>query len=226
MIDAGDDFTTMLAHQLRSLGVEARVIPWHEAPVEASEDLVVFGPGPGDPRNSADPRIRRLRELITARLESARPMLAVCLSHQVLAELAGLPIEPLAAPRQGVQLRVDLFGTDAAIGFYNTFAAVAAHGEMTPRLDLEVASDAATGIVHALRGPGVASMQGHLESVTSPDGFEALERLVDAVLAGQAAISAAKRRCPSRADDPALRCVWQGVAANSSRRALLDANRP
>ena len=78
---------------------------------------------------------------------------------------------------------------DAAIGFYNTFAAVAAPGERTPRLDLEVASDAATGIVHALRGPGVASMQGHLESVTSPDGFEALERLVDAVLAGQAAIS-------------------------------------
>jgi phenazine biosynthesis protein phzE len=198
VIDAGDDFTTMLAHQLRSLGVDAHVIPWQEAQAEASEDLVVFGPGPGDPRNSADPRIRRLRELIAARLESARPMLAVCLSHQVLADLAGLPIEPLAAPRQGVQLRVDLFGSDAAIGFYNTFAAVAANGSTSPRLDLEVASDAATGIVHALRGPGIASMQGHLESVTSPDGFAALERLLDAVLAGQAWIPQLSAAAPAR----------------------------
>ena len=36
VIDAGDDFTTMLAHQLRHLGMTARVVPWHEAPDEAS----------------------------------------------------------------------------------------------------------------------------------------------------------------------------------------------
>ena len=153
VIDAGDDFTTMLAHQLRHLGVDARVVPWHEAPVEASEDLVVFGPGPGDPRTATDPRIDRLRELITARLASGRPLLAVCLSHQVLADLAGLPIEPLPAPRQGVQLEVDVFGERAAIGFYNTFSALAPAGSETPRLGLEVAADATTGVVHALRGP-------------------------------------------------------------------------
>jgi phenazine biosynthesis protein phzE len=184
VIDAGDDFTTMLAHQLRSLGVDARVIPWHEAPDEASEDLIVFGPGPGDPRNRADPRIRRLRELIAARLETGRPMLAVCLSHQVLADLAGVPIERLSAPRQGVQLHVDLFGTDAAIAFYNTFAAVAPNGSTTPLLDLEVASDASTGVVHAMRGRSVASVQAHLESVTSPDGLTQLERLVDGLIDG------------------------------------------
>ncbi|MDQ0892871.1 anthranilate synthase family protein [Agromyces ramosus] len=182
VIDAGDDFTTMLAHQLRSLGVDAHVVPWHEASAEASEDLIVFGPGPGDPRNDEDPRIRRLRELIAARLESGRPMLAVCLSHQVLADLAGLPLAPLATPRQGVQLTIDLFGTDAAIGFYNTFTALGRNAATTPRLGLEVASDAATGVVHALRGLSVASVQGHLESVTSPDGFAALERLLDGLL--------------------------------------------
>ena len=132
MIDAGDDFTTMLAHQLRHLGVDARVVPWHEATDEASEDLVVFGPGPGDPRDPGDPRVARLRELITTRLASGRPMLAVCLSHQVLADLAGLPIAPLPTPRQGVQLEVDVFGERAAIGFYNTFAALAPSGSETP----------------------------------------------------------------------------------------------
>ena len=185
VIDAGDDFTTMLAHQLRHLGVDARVVPWHEAPEEASEDLVVFGPGPGDPRDPGDPRVARLRELIAIRLASGRPMLAVCLSHQLLADLAGLPIAPLPTPRQGVQLEVDVFGEKAAIGFYNTFAALARSGSETPRLGLEVAADATTGVVHAMRGSGVASVQGHLESVTSPDGLVTLERLLDDVLAGQ-----------------------------------------
>jgi phenazine biosynthesis protein phzE len=187
VLDAGDDFTTMLAHQLRHLGLTARVVPWHDAPLEASEDLVVFGPGPGDPRDLTDPRIARLRELIAARLASGRPLLAVCLSHQVLAELAGLPIESLPAPRQGVQLEVEVFGDHAAIGFYNTFSAVAPNGSSTPRLGLEVASDAATGVVHALRGAGVASVQGHLESVTSPDGFATLERLIDGLFATERA---------------------------------------
>ncbi|GAA1948261.1 anthranilate synthase family protein [Agromyces allii] len=184
VIDANDDFTTMLAHQLRHLGLDVRLVPWHEAPDAASEDLVVFGPGPGDPRDAADPRIARLRELIAARLEADRPLLAVCLSHQVLSDLAGLELAPLPTPRQGVQLPIEVFGETAAIGFYNTFSALAPDGSTTRRLDLEVASDATTGVVHALRGRGVASVQGHLESVTSPDGLALLERLVDGVLAG------------------------------------------
>lgn len=215
VIDAGDDFTTMLAHQLRHLGLDARVVSWHAVTADPTEDLVVFGPGPGDPRDPADARIARLRELMSARLASRRPMLAVCLSHQVLADLAGLDLAPLPAPRQGVQLEVDVFGERAAIGFYNTFSAVAptGGGATTPRLGLEVAADVGTGVVHALRGSGVASVQGHLESVTSPDGLAVLERLVDGVLAGQ-------DRFPHGsagdvpADDPALVAVLQGVAAD------------
>ena len=188
VIDADDDFTTMLAHQLRHLGIEPRLVPWHEAAEEPAEDLVVFGPGPGDPRDLADPRVARLRELLAARLATARPLLAVCLSHQVLAGLAGLELAPLPAPRQGVQLEVDVFGQRAAIGFYNTFSALAPVGSRTPRLGLEVAADATTGVVDALRGPGVASVQGHLESETSPDGLAVLERLLDDLLAGRAVL--------------------------------------
>ncbi len=156
MIDAGDDFTTMLAHQLRHLGLSARVVPWHEAPDEASEDLVVFGPGPGDPRDQRrTPAWHRLRELITARLASGRPLLAVCLSHQVLADLAGLA-DRSAARRRGraCSSRSTCSANEAAIGFYNTFSALAQPGSETPRLGLEVAADATTGVVHALRGRG------------------------------------------------------------------------
>ncbi|QAY73540.1 chorismate-binding protein [Agromyces protaetiae] len=182
VVDNEDEFTTMLAHQLHHLGYRARVVPWHEAPTEASEALVVFGPGPGDPRDESDPRVARLRELVSARLAQGRPALAVCLSHQVLSDLAGLPIEPLPAPRQGQQHVIDVFGEQAAIGFYNTFAARGENGSTTPELALEIASDPETGIVHALRGAKIASVQGHLESVLSPDGLTVLERLVDGVL--------------------------------------------
>ncbi|HEY1105714.1 MAG TPA: chorismate-binding protein, partial [Agromyces sp.] len=163
---------------------------WQDAPVEASEDLVVFGPGPGDPRETREPRIFRLHELIAARLGQQRPMLAVCLSHQVLARLSGLAVAPLAAPQQGVQREVAIFGETATIGYYNTFTAYDAGLERTPRHGLAIASDPRTGAVHALRGSGVASVQGHLESVLSIDGLATLGRLVDGAL-GTAGVSGA-----------------------------------
>ncbi|WP_454048611.1 anthranilate synthase family protein [Cellulomonas sp. Marseille-Q8402] len=189
VVDAEDQFTTMLAHQLRHLGLDARVVPWGDVPDEpegAGPDLLVLGPGPGDPRRLDDPRVARLHTLLARRLRQGAPVLAVCLSHQVLALQAGLPVAPLPAPRQGVRLEVEVFGEQPAIGFYNTFAARAEPGApgtaRTPLLGLEVSADPETGVVHALRGPGVASVQGHLESVLSSDGLVTLRRLVGHVL--------------------------------------------
>ena len=190
VIDNEDQFTTMLAHQLRHLGLEVRIAHWSAVESVADDDLVVFGPGPGDPRDLADRRIARLRALMLERLRAGAPLLAVCLSHQVLADLAGYELAPLPAPRQGVRLEVDVFGESAAIGFYNTFGAIrslrgvrSARLEGSPRseVDLEASVDP-DGIVTALRGPGIASIQGHLESVLSSDGYATLRRLVEHVL--------------------------------------------
>ncbi|QWL29599.1 anthranilate synthase family protein [Rathayibacter toxicus] len=184
IIDNEDQFTAMLAHQLRHLGMDARVERWSQAADVLSDDLVVFGPGPGDPRNDSEPRIARLRALMTERLDSARPLLAVCLSHQMLSLLAGLPVKPLPTPRQGERLTVNVFGEEAAIGFYNTFSAMVEAGvQRTPLLGLEVSSDKTTGVVTALRGDYIASVQGHLESVLSSDGLDTLERMVRAATA-------------------------------------------
>ena len=43
-------------------------------------------------------------------------------------------------------------------------------------------TDPVSGDVYALRGPGFASVQGHLESILSRDGMTTLERLVSAAL--------------------------------------------
>ncbi|WP_438353369.1 anthranilate synthase family protein [Microbacterium sp. CJ88] len=195
VVDAEDRFTTMLAHQLRHLGLEVRIAPWHEvtdAEIDAAE-LVVSGPGPGDPRDPDSPRMRRMREVVGRRRASGAPLLAVCLSHQILADSLGIDLAPLDAPHQGLQRTVDVFGEPASIGFYNTFTARVAPGTTRrttaaadhagPHLVAEVAADPASGDVFALRGPGFASVQGHLESILSRDGMTTLERLVTHALA-------------------------------------------
>jgi phenazine biosynthesis protein phzE len=179
VVDAEDRFTTMLAHQLRHLGLDVRIAAWHEVgddEVDAAE-LVVCGPGPGDPRDPASARMRRMREVVARRRASGRPLLAVCLSHQILADSLGIDLGPLATPHQGLQKTVPVFGEAASIGFYNTFTARVPAG--TTRVgDTEVSAEPATGDVYALRGPGYASVQGHLESILSRDGMTTLERLV------------------------------------------------
>lgn len=179
VVDAEDRFTTMLAHQLRHLGFDVSISPWGavtDAEADAA-DIVVAGPGPGDPRDATNPRITRMREVVRRRRANGTPLLAVCLSHQILADGLGIALVPLDAPHQGLQKPVPVFGEQASIGFYNTFTARVEPGVTTVG-PAEVSADPATGDVYALRGPAFASVQGHLESILSRDGIRTLERLV------------------------------------------------
>lgn len=219
IVDAEDRFTTMLAHMLRHLGMAVEVVRWDAAGFDPGAgapqyDLLVAGPGPGDPLAVEEPRIAAMHALVRARREAGLPLLAVCLSHQILSQQLGLPIEPLPTPRQGLPLPIPLYGGEYVIGFYNTFTArlrphaaePAAAGaaadaatvfptgvEAAPLpTDVEAASlppgveaatDPATGDVFSLRGPGLASIQGHVESILSRDGLAALRLLAEAALA-------------------------------------------
>ena len=134
-----------------------------------------------------------MRHVVGRRRAAGAPLLAVCLSHQILADSLGIELRPLAQPHQGLQKTVDVFGEPASIGFYNTFTARVAPGDtqrgmtvgqgsVTTEIVTDVAADAETGDVYALRGPGYASVQGHLESILSRDGMRTLERLIAHVL--------------------------------------------
>ncbi len=188
VVDAEDTWTQMLAHMLRHLGLVPEVRRWEqvtEADVAGPGtpfDLVLYGPGPGDPTDLSDPRIAALHALLAARLRTGAPVLAVCLSHQVLATIAGLAVTKLPAPNQGVQLPVDLWGEVRRIGFYNTF--VARPGTpMVGELALEQAVHQPDDAVVGLRGRRVASIQGHAESVLSRDGLVTLHGLIRQALA-------------------------------------------
>ncbi|MGC0332519.1 phenazine biosynthesis protein phzE [Streptomyces sp. SAI-170] len=184
VVDGEDTFTAMLAHVLRSSGLEVSVRRYDEPglaeTVLAHEGPLVLGPGPGDPSDLADPKMRFLREL-TSRVvrEHRHGVLGVCLGHELIAAELGLDIVRKDVPYQGAQTTVDLFGRPETVGFYNSFVAscddaaaeeLAAHG-------IEVGR-AANGEVHALRGPGFAGVQFHPESVLTLNGAVIVRELV------------------------------------------------
>ncbi|WP_030348449.1 anthranilate synthase family protein [Streptomyces sp. NRRL S-1022] len=184
VVDGEDTFTAMLAHVLRSGGLDVTVRR-HDEPglreaVLAHRGPVVLGPGPGDPRDLADPRMRFLRGLAAEVVRTHRHgVLGVCLGHELIAAELGLEIVRKEVPHQGAQTRIDLFGRDETVGFYNSFVArcdedaareLAAHGVELSR--------AGNGEVHALRGPGFAGVQFHPESVLTLNGAAVVRELI------------------------------------------------
>ncbi|MDG4796839.1 anthranilate synthase family protein [Micromonospora sp. WMMD1082] len=178
IVDGEDTFTGMLAHQLGALGLSVTVRPWHAEERVRAYDLVVVGPGPGDPTGDTE-KMTRLRTLLAELLDAGHPTLAVCLGHQLLAGLLGLAVHRRDAPYQGLQRTVPLFGAPRRVGFYATFTARAADDRRdSPYGPVELARDETDGAVHALRGRGFAGVQFHPESVLSPDGVAVLTDLL------------------------------------------------
>lgn len=184
VVDAEDTFTAMLAHVLRSSGLEVTVRRYDEPglreAVRAHEGPLVLGPGPGDPSDVDDPKMRFLRELTAEVIRGhEHGVLGVCLGHELIAAELGLEMVRKEVPYQGAQTEIDLFGRAETVGFYNSFVAhcdeetaveLSAHG-------IEV-SRTGGGEVHALRGPGFAGVQFHPESVLTLNGTAVVRELI------------------------------------------------
>jgi phenazine biosynthesis protein phzE len=190
VVDGEDTFTSMLAHLLRSAGHTVTVRRYDEPGLReaalAHRGPVVLGPGPGDPADTADPKMRFLRR-VAADLVRDHPhgLLGVCLGHELIAAELGLDLVRKAEPFQGAQRAVDLFGRTETVGFYNSFTARcddAAARELAAHR-VELARDPGTGDVHALRGPGFAGVQFHPESVLTVNGVDIAAGLLAGVLA-------------------------------------------
>ncbi len=161
VVDGEDTFTAMLAHLLRSSGLEVTVRRYDEPGLReaalAHEGPLVLGPGPGDPSDMTDPKMAFLRGLTAEVIRSHRHgVLGVCLGHELIAAELGLEIVRKEIPYQGAQTDIELFGRVETVGFYNSFVArcdggtaveLAAHGVEVGR--------GGTGEVHAPAGTGL-----------------------------------------------------------------------
>jgi len=162
LVDNEDEFTYMLRHALDHLGLAATVRSYADPGLDlTATDLVLIGPGPGNPTNMADPKMARVHELTAQLLARQAKFLAVCLGHQILCSRLGMPIVAVDPPLQGVQQSIDLFGRDEPVGFYNTFFATA---PPVPPAGVELATGA-DGRVMATRSGHFYSFQFHVESV-------------------------------------------------------------
>ncbi|MEV7086612.1 anthranilate synthase family protein [Streptomyces sp. NPDC093085] len=219
IVDGEDTFTAMLAHVLRASGLAVTVRRYDEPGLRAAAlghaervGPVVLGPGPGDPSDPRDPKMRLLRALAAELLEvrgvpgrgvpgagpsgAGHGVLGVCLGHEVLAGELGLETVRKRVPYQGLQTRIDLFGRTETVGFYSSFTArcdTPAAARLAAR-GVEVSRDPATGEVHALRGPGFASVQFHPESVLTLNGPAIVAELLAGAGARAGAAADAGRR--------------------------------
>lgn len=179
ILDGEDDFIRMLRHMLRVLGMTSETVRHHAYAPGAFDaaDLVIVGPGPGDPRDLAEAKIKAVRAAVDDLRRSDVPFLAVCLGHQVLCGALGLPLVYKDIVFQGTQTRVDVLGRSENVGFYNTFVARVDGDTLLPA-GVSVDTDPATGDVHAISGPGFRGVQFHAESILSENGFDVIRELL------------------------------------------------
>jgi len=183
VLDGEDDFVNMLRHVLGVLGLSSTVVR-HDEYAEGSldgYDLVIVGPGPGDPRDDADPKMVTMRAATAKLLADERPFLAVCLGQQALCHELGIPLAYKDIVFQGTQSPVEIEGRTERVGFYNTFVGRLAPDTVLPD-GVRAEADPETGDIHAVYGPHYRGIQFHAESILTEHGYDLVHRLVSELL--------------------------------------------
>lgn len=179
VLDGEDDFVTMLRHMLGVLGMTSATVRHHDyrRGVFEAADLVVVGPGPGDPRDRADAKIKVVRAAVDDLLADRMPFLAVCLGHQVLCGALGLDLCFKEIVFQGTQTAVEVLGREQRVGFYNTFVARVPVGARLPD-GVRVEREEPSGDVHLIEGPHYCGVQFHAESILTENGTDIVRDLI------------------------------------------------
>lgn len=183
LVDNEDAFTSMMEYQLRTMGFSVRLAHYSSLLQPNPNEILVIGPGPGDPRDLSDERVVRSRKLILDAMRQNRPFIAICFGHQILCATLGYPIIALESPNQGIQKEITFFDKVERVGFYNTFTGVATCDVLSSDFgEIRVSRDEETGHIYGLRGPRFSSMQFHPESVLTIDGPRILYESIQQVM--------------------------------------------
>ncbi|MBO4729964.1 MAG: aminodeoxychorismate/anthranilate synthase component II [Bacteroidaceae bacterium] len=173
IIDNYDSFTYNLAHLVKALGAEVRVLRNDRFQMEqlADADKLILSPGPGIPEEAG-----LLLDVIRT-YAGKKPMLGVCLGHQAIGEVFGAKLVNLSDVFHGVQTPAIIERDDylfaglpqeIAVGRYHSWV-VDANGLPS---QLEILASSKEGQIMALRHKDydIRGIQFHPESVLTPQG--------------------------------------------------------
>ncbi len=180
IIDNQDDFTKMLAHIITAQGAKVKIVNYNQYDLAKDQsDLVVIGPGPGNPNDKTQAKMLKLSQICQSLIKIKKPLFCVCLGHQILCKELGFEIIQKPTPLQGAQKLIDLWNKKEYVGFYNAFVAK----NKINNLNLEIKADPTTNEIHALRGKYFTSLQFHPESILTTNGFTIIQDILNHLLA-------------------------------------------
>ncbi len=179
ILDNNDSFTYNLVQAIGLLGARSEVVVANsgEVPDPKDFDLVIISPGPGAPSAAEDSR------RILEKAAGERPVLGVCLGHQVIAETFGGSVAQAPVPRHGAVARITHDGKELFDGLSDPLEGVRYHSlavvDEGPVLQISARSE--DGVIQGLRHPtlDVDGVQFHPESVLTREGPGLLRNFLD-----------------------------------------------
>jgi anthranilate synthase/aminodeoxychorismate synthase-like glutamine amidotransferase len=176
LVDHEDSFVYNIAQALQATGAEVITLratrPVREA-VRVDPDAVVLSPGPGSP---SDRRLTGLGRSLLDRWDRERPVLGVCLGHQLVGEYYGGRVRRGYEPVHGETARIVHDGRGVFENVRSPTTGARYHSLVVEERGLppalEVTARDSRGVVMGLRHRErpVESVQFHPESYLTPEG--------------------------------------------------------
>ncbi|HXH75176.1 MAG TPA: aminodeoxychorismate/anthranilate synthase component II [Bacteriovoracaceae bacterium] len=165
LLDFDDSFTFNVVQELQLAGISTTVINWRDFETLPDEGLLVLGPGPGHPDD-----YQRLFPLIREWISQKKPLLGICLGHQIYWRLLGEEVLRSKHPMHGQRLKLELnhdwkkwlcLNRDVWVQRYNSLAVMGQAALRNPYLTNLIQDDE----ILITLGEKVITYQFHPESV-------------------------------------------------------------
>jgi anthranilate synthase component 2 len=183
VLDNRDSFTFNIVQAVQALGGETEVRGADDPELPAlrleSYCALIAGPGPGHPAKAGACRDLVLRFL------GWRPVLGICLGHQVLGMICGAEVIAAPQPKHGKVEPIGHCGEGIFRGLEQGFDATRYHSLALARADwperLEITAETDDGVIMAIndRTTGAVGLQFHPESVGCPAGDRLLANFLE-----------------------------------------------
>ncbi|MBC6457169.1 anthranilate synthase component II [Actinomadura sp. HBU206391] len=178
VVDNHDSFVYNIVQYLLELGADCVVRDRSEVTIADARavDGVLLSPGPGHPSDAGV-----CLDLVRDADQSGRPLLGVCLGHQVIAEAYGAVVSRAPELLHGYTSLIHHTGEGVLSGLGDPFPATRYHSlavePATVPAELEITARTDDGTIMGLRHRGrpIEGVQFHPESVLSEGGHQLFE---------------------------------------------------